>query len=70
MHKQRARSLPLWLCVMLSSALMIIGMVLLIAPEAGEIAFGTRISEGGNYSFHRATGIREAYVGVIILILV
>jgi uncharacterized membrane protein len=41
----------------------------MIAPEAGEVAFGTRVSEDGNYSFHRATGIREAYFGLNILIL-
>jgi hypothetical protein len=70
MHNQPNHALPVWMCLMLGCSLLSIGLVLMLAPEVGEVAFGSRVSEDGNYSFHRATGIREAYLGVLMLLLV
>lgn len=50
MHKPRENALSFWVCIILSCSLVLIGMVLMIAPEAGEIAFGPYV-RSVHYSF-------------------
>lgn len=61
--------LPLWLCVMLSTFFLFVGLLLIFNPETGERFFGLSLGERDNYSFHFTTAIRQIYLGAIILIL-
>ncbi len=50
--------------------LVVIGVLLMAAPRAGERAFGKSLDEQeGDYTFHRATGVRQFYLGALILLL-
>jgi hypothetical protein len=63
------QTLPYWLCVMLSVFFFYVGFLLILNPEAGERFFGLSLDGADNDSFHFTTGIRQIYLGVIILVL-
>jgi hypothetical protein len=61
--------LPSGLCVLLSLFLVGVGVVLLADPEAGERLFGFGDTGGAGNGFLAATGVRQAYLGVLVLVL-
>jgi hypothetical protein len=61
--------LPSGLCVLLSLFLVGVGVVLLADPAAGERLFGFSGTGGTSNGFLLATGVRQAYLGVLVLIL-
>lgn len=61
--------LPSGLCVLFSLFLVGVGVVLLADPAAGERLFGFGDTGGTGNGFLLATGVRQAYLGVLVLIL-
>ena len=61
--------LPAGLCVLFSLFLVGVGVVLLADPAAGERLFGFGDTGGTSNGFLLATGVRQAYLGVLVLIL-
>jgi hypothetical protein len=61
--------LPAGLCLLFSLFLVGVGVVLLVDPEAGERLFGFGDTGGTANGFLLATGVRQAYLGVLVLIL-
>lgn len=61
--------LPAGLCVLFGLFLVGVGVVLLIDPAAGERLFGFGGTGGTSNGFLLATGVRQAYLGVLVLIL-
>jgi Domain of unknown function (DUF4267) len=61
--------LPAGLCVLFSLFLVGVGVVLLADPAAGERLFGFGDTGGTGNGFLLATGVRQAYLGVLVLIL-
>jgi hypothetical protein len=61
--------LPAGLCLLFSLFLVGVGVVLLVDPEAGERLFGFGDTGGTANGFLPATGVRQAYLGVLVLIL-
>lgn len=61
--------LPSGLCVLFSLFLVGVGVVLLADPAAGERLFGFGDTGGTANGFLLATGVRQAYLGVLVLIL-
>lgn len=59
-----------WGSVLVGVFLLALGGLLLVNPELGERVFGVQLNEGGQYAFHLATGAREAYLGLLIVLLV
>lgn len=67
---RQVHPLAFWLSFALGLILLLIGLLLLSAPEQGERLFGiAAFSEGGDYRLHLAVGIREAYIGLLIMLL-
>jgi Domain of unknown function (DUF4267) len=60
---------PAGLCVLFSLFLVGVGVVLLADSAAGERLFGFGDSGGTGNGFLLATGVRQAYLGVLVLIL-
>lgn len=65
MSQTLTRSVPYRSCVALSVFLLAIGSLLVVNPKAGGRAFGT---ESQN-AFWVATGVRQAYLGAIVLLM-
>jgi uncharacterized protein DUF4267 len=61
--------LPSGLCVLFSLFLVGVGVVLPADPAAGERLFGFGDTGGTGNGFLLATGVRQAYLGVLVLIL-
>lgn len=61
--------LPAGLCVLFGLFLVGVGVVLLADPAAGERLFGFGDTGGTGNGFLLATGVRQAYLGVLVLIL-
>jgi Domain of unknown function (DUF4267) len=61
--------LPSGLCVLFGLFLVGVGVVLLADPAAGERLFGFGDTGGTGNGFLLATGVRQAYLGVLVLIL-
>ncbi len=69
MSPRRTPRVPFLLAGAVGASLVGIGLVLLVDPKAGERAFGKDPDGEGDHTFHRATGVREAYLGALILLL-
>lgn len=54
---------------MVGASLVAIGLLLMVDPRAGERAFGKEPDGGDDHTFHRAAGVRQAYLGVLIVLL-
>jgi hypothetical protein len=65
----RWRWLPAGLCVLFGLFLVGVGVVLLADPEAGERLFGFGDTGGTANGFLAATGVRQAHLGVLVLLL-
>jgi hypothetical protein len=61
--------LPSGLCVLFGLFLVGVGVVLLVDPAAGERLFGFGGTGGTSNGFLLATGVRQAYLGVLVLVL-
>ena len=61
--------LPAGLCVLFGLFLVGVGALLLADPAAGERLFGLGDTGGTGNGFLLATGVRQAYLGVLVLIL-
>jgi Domain of unknown function (DUF4267) len=61
--------LPAGLCVLFGLLLVGVGVVLLADPAAGERLFGFGDTGGTANGFLLATGVRQAYLGVLVLLL-
>ena len=57
------------LCVTFGLFLVGVGVVLLVDPHAGESLFGFGDTGGGANGFLAATGVRQTYLGVLVLAL-
>jgi hypothetical protein len=63
------RQVPSGLCVLFGLFLVGVGVVLLADPAAGERLFGFGDTGGTANGFLLATGVRQAYLGGLALIL-
>jgi Domain of unknown function (DUF4267) len=75
-ERRRARRAVWWggwfpagLCVLFGLFLVGVGVVLLADPAAGERLFGFGDTGGPGNGFLLATGVRQAYLGVLVLLL-
>jgi len=69
MSPRRTPRTPVLLSGAVGASLVAIGLLLLVDPEVGERAFGKEPGGEGDRTFHRATGVRQAYLGALILLL-
>jgi hypothetical protein len=69
MNRRRTPPVPFLLSGAVGASLVGIGLLLLVDPKAGERAFGKDPGGEGDRTFHRATGVRQAYLGALIIIL-
>jgi hypothetical protein len=61
--------LPAGLCLLFGLFLVGVGVLLLADPAAGERLFGFGDTGGPTNGFLLATGVRQAYLGVLVLLL-
>lgn len=66
---RRGRRVVVVLCLGLGLFLVWTGLLLMVAPDAGERAFGIVMSDAGSHAFHVATGVRQVCLGLLIGIL-
>jgi Domain of unknown function (DUF4267) len=69
MKRRRKLPMPFVLSLGVGASLVAIGLLLLIDPRVGERAFGKDPGWESDRAFHRATGIRQAYIGALIILL-
>jgi hypothetical protein len=69
MNRRRMLPVPFLLSGAVGASLVAIGLLLLVGLKAGERAFGKDPGPEGDRIFHRATGVRQAYLGVLIVLL-
>lgn len=69
MNRRRKLPMPFVLSLGVGASLVAIGLLLLFDPRAGKRAFGKDPGEEDDHTFHRATGIRQAYIGALIILL-
>jgi len=69
MDRHRMPPISLLMSGAVGASLVAIGLLLTVDPRAGERAFGKAPGGGNDYTFHRASGVRQAYLGTLIVLL-
>ncbi len=57
------------LLVLSAAGIIFIGIRFIVAPEIGEAGFGIAVPNNGDFAFHYIKGVRDIFMGAILLLL-
>lgn len=63
------KKISIIIAYLIGIGLIFIGARFLLAPETAEVGYGLHFREQGDYSFHYIKGIRDAFCGLLICVL-
>ncbi len=69
-HNVMTQRISITIAFLTGLGMIFIGARFLLSPEIAEAGYGIHFNANGDYSFHYIKGIRDAFTGLLICILI